>query len=448
MWNFILVKFNLSKKDKKDLNILINIISTFIIKGGALIVSVLSMPIYIKFFNDSKILGLWFTVLSVMTWILSCDLGIGNGLRNNLVEAIVNRNMKVARQYIFSAYVISAIIAILVGGIGYWGIGLLNWNKLLNISEQILSVDTLLFSIRAIFIGIVLQFILKLITSVLYALQKPAMINFIAFISSAVQVIIVLLLPINSSEENLKVLSLIYGCCTNVPLLIATFIVFGTKLKIGRPKLSDFKFNFATSILKLGGTFFLVQILFIIITNTNEALITYFYGSEYVVDYQIYNKIFTIVGSLFMIALTPLWSAITMAYSEKDILWLKRIYKKLNNIVFMAVIAELGIVVIIKPLINLWVGQSVVNICYFTAFFFAMYGSIFIYQSVLSTIACGLGKLKVQSVCYTLAVILKLIFVYVTKSKQLPWESFVLINIVILIPYCIMQPIALKKIIN
>lgn len=430
----------LLKQNDLDRNILYNILGTFLIRGGALLVSVISMPIYIRFFQDSKVLGLWFTILSIMTWILSCDLGIGNGLRNSLVEAIVLKDQVKIKQLIISAYSISFFVATCVGIIGYWLIGIIEWNIFFNISTELLSLESLIFAIRTILIGIIFQFILKLVTSILYAMQKTAMTNLISLISSTTQILIVLCLPIQSSEMNLKVLSIIYVLCTNIPLLIATVLVFVKELKLGFPKLDDIKLQFALNILKLGGAFFFVQVLFMIINNTNEIIITRLYGSECVVDYQIYNKIFTIVGSLFMIALTPLWSAITMAYSEKNQKWLISTYRKLNIIVCISVIVEFGIAFCIKPIVFLWIGKNVIEIHNSIAFAFAVFGGIYIYQSALSTIACGLGKLRIQTICYALAVLLKIILVYIANLLGLPWIFLIIINIIILVPYCIIQP--------
>ena len=48
-------------KDKNDRNVMANILYAFIIKGFSLFVSLFSMPLYIKYFNDDSVLGLWYT---------------------------------------------------------------------------------------------------------------------------------------------------------------------------------------------------------------------------------------------------------------------------------------------------------------------------------------------------------------------------------------------------
>ena len=103
-----------NKIDENDWIVVKNILVSLFIKGGALLVSLLTMPAYFRYFNDEKILGVWFTILSMINWVINFDLGIGNGLRNYLVEAIAQDNTKKMKYYISSAYFsIAAMIMIL-----------------------------------------------------------------------------------------------------------------------------------------------------------------------------------------------------------------------------------------------------------------------------------------------------------------------------------------------
>lgn len=64
-----------------------NVFESFVVKGLSLIVSFATTPLFIKYFNDNMVLGVWYTLLSVLIWFLNFDLGLGNGIRNNLVKA-------------------------------------------------------------------------------------------------------------------------------------------------------------------------------------------------------------------------------------------------------------------------------------------------------------------------------------------------------------------------
>lgn len=435
-------KKNLSNyiSGEKDKQIINNMLGAFAIKGGALIISLLSFPAYIRYFDNQVVLGLWFTVLSVMIWVLSFDFGIGNGLRNKLVSAIVQGDKKEIKAYISSAYVIIAAIVMVGIFIGYVISSFIDWNLIFNISKSTVSEETMLFTVRCVFIGVMLQFLFRLISSILYSLQKSAMTNLLALITSVVQLIFVLVAPTYSVETNLKMLSIANVACVNIPLIVASFIVFKTKLKGCAPSFRYFTRSKALNVLSLGGIFFWNQIMYMIIVVTNEFFITKFSGPEYVVDYQIYNKLFTLVGSLFMLALTPMWSAVTKALNEKDAIWLEKTYKILNYLVILAVVCQLLMIPFLQIIINIWLCENTITVNYMFALVFALYGSIFIYQSMLSTIVCGMGKMKLQAICYTAAVALKFAIVYLGMEIFDSWIVVIIVNLLVLIPYCIIQP--------
>ena len=82
--------------DPKSRELIKNIILSFGVKGLAILVSLVNMPIFMDYFEDSAVLGVWFTLLSMLNWILTFDLGIGNGLRNYLVIALEKKDEKSA----------------------------------------------------------------------------------------------------------------------------------------------------------------------------------------------------------------------------------------------------------------------------------------------------------------------------------------------------------------
>lgn len=71
-----------------------NIIGAFVVKGGSLIISVVLLPLYLRFFGDQTVLGIWYTILSILNWVVLFDLGLGQGLRNQLPVFIEKNNQK------------------------------------------------------------------------------------------------------------------------------------------------------------------------------------------------------------------------------------------------------------------------------------------------------------------------------------------------------------------
>ena len=84
----------------QDKNVLRNILGAFAVKGGSLVISVVLLPLYLRFFQNQEILGIWYTILSVLNWVILFDLGLGQGLRNQLPKALLKNDKKLAKEYI------------------------------------------------------------------------------------------------------------------------------------------------------------------------------------------------------------------------------------------------------------------------------------------------------------------------------------------------------------
>ncbi|MHB1137100.1 MAG: hypothetical protein ACYC1X_09965, partial [Coriobacteriia bacterium] len=110
-----------------------NISGTLLIKGAAVLISVLMTPAYLRFLDDHTMLGAWFTIVAVLNWMLTFDLGIGNGLRNRLVQALVSGDDAVGKRYVSSAYVVMGAAALAVALGGSFLLRALDWNAALNV---------------------------------------------------------------------------------------------------------------------------------------------------------------------------------------------------------------------------------------------------------------------------------------------------------------------------
>jgi len=56
-------------------------------KAVAMAASFLAIPLMIRYLGQEQF-GVWSTLLTVMSWIVFFDLGVGNGLRNKVAEAL------------------------------------------------------------------------------------------------------------------------------------------------------------------------------------------------------------------------------------------------------------------------------------------------------------------------------------------------------------------------
>ncbi len=439
----ILQKFR--QLSDKDRILFQNVLGAFVVKGLSLVVSLFTLPAYMRFFQDQNVLGVWYTVLSVLTWVLNFDLGVGNGLRNKLALALAVNDQERARQVISSAYFMIGGLMLVLTAAGLGLIPLADWNRFFNVEADLISGETLAQVVRYAFIGIALQFFLRLISSILYALQKSAVNNAISLVTSVLLLVFVLLAPAGAPADSLKLFSLGYVFCANLPLAAATVMVFWGPLKKCRPGRRWVNASCAKGVLSLGGMFFFCQIFYMVITNTNEFFITQYTDPANVVEYQIYNKLFTLVGTLFMLGLTPVWSAVSRAVAEEDYLWLRRVNRQLLWLTAAAAAAEFAILPFLQILVDLWLGPEAISIRYDYALIFALFGTAMIAQTTVSAIASGTGRIKLQMLCYGLGVVVKVVVIDLGCRLTGEWIVVVLANALVLLPYCILQQLDLTR---
>lgn len=441
--------FDIKLKIRNNKIIVKNVLGALLVRGGSMLLSLISMPLYMQYFNDNLLLGVWFTLLIVLNWILNFDLGVGNGLRNNLTKALSRGDRTAARAYISSAYILFGLIvsciALVVIPLSYY----ISWDDILNISPDIISYKCLREGIIITLCGIIFSFVLRLINPILYALQRAALPNALALVGTLLQILfLVFYKSQNTPGENFIILAWVHVISINVPPLFASMIVFFTSLKDCLPSFRFYSKVSASQIFSLGIIFFILQLLYMVISTTNEAFISHFFSPENVVDYQVYIRLFSIAGSLITLAMVPIWSAVTKAYAERNYMWILKLYRLLNVMAIIFIMMQLLVIPFLQIIVNFWLQDNAIDINYSYALYFALYSAIFIWVGVQSSIVAGLGDLKVQFWCYVFAVIFKIALVVAVAQMTSKWISIIIISILSLLPYCVIQPIYIKRKLN
>ncbi|WP_127579949.1 lipopolysaccharide biosynthesis protein [Paenibacillus koleovorans] len=422
-----------------------NVINSVLVKGFAILIGFLTIPAYMRYFEDNKLLGVWFTILSVLSWILNFDLGIGNGLRNRIVVTIAKNDEMGTRKYISSAYIFLTVVALGVFSIIFLISLTIPWNKVFDISDQIINADELRIAIIIVIVGIMLQFILRLVSSILYALQESSIPNLLTLITNIFILIFVSICNINGDSYNIILLALVYLFSVNLPLLTATIIVFLTRLKAVLPSIRYFDMVYAIDTLKVGGVFLGLQLEAMIINNTSIFLITWLIGSIYVVEYNVYFKIFSLSTAVYSLITLPIWSAITKAKSENDYRWIKKTTRVLQLIAVIFIVAQFAFFPIMQDLFDVWLKENSINVNKNIMILFAIEQGIMIWSGIYASICSGLNEMKWQFVLMTVGACLIFPLTIIFTSLFPTYYGVILAHSVSLLPYCIGQTVWLER---
>ena len=389
---FSLLRGLLNKGHDRSVKAKKNIVASVVIKGASIVVSLAIVPLTINYVNVSQY-GIWLTLSSIVGWFSFFDIGFTKGLRNKFAEAKANGNDELAQIYVSTTY---AVLTIIFGVL--WLIFLvcnrfLNWPEILNVSANMGAEISLLAII--VFTYFCLQFVLKIISTIITADQEPAKASLIDVLGQVLSLLIVFIL-VKTTHGSLIYLGLALCVAPIIVLLGSNIFFFKGAYKKYKPVISKVKFPYAKGLFNLGIIFFIIQIAGIVQYQSANIIIAQNFSTADVTSYNIVYKYFGMLNMAFIIFLAPFWSASTEAYMQHDIQWIKNAIKRYIHLNILLFCAGVLMLVFSHKIYDLWLGKGKVNI----SFALSLWGFIFfnmqMYEGKYVYFLNGISALRIQ----------------------------------------------------
>ncbi len=388
--NFINSKIN--KGQERSVRAKKNILFSLVLRGASIIISVISVPITLSYINVSQY-GIWITMSSLIVWLGFFDIGLTQGLRNKFAEAVAKGEDELAQTYVSTTYAILLIICTILWCIFIFINHYLNWSSILKLpavmNHEVSIVAFIVFSYFS------LQFVLRIITTLLTANQQPAIESFVNVLGQAISLIFIIILT-KTTKGSLIHLSFAFCLAPILVLSSASIFYFRSSYKKYRPLLSKVKFKYSKGLFNLGLIFFVIQIAGIVQYETANIIIARNFSTSDVTSYNIVYKYFGILSMVFSIFVTPFWSASTEAFLKNDISWIKgsiRKYKYLNVLLLIA-----GVIMLIfsQDIYTLWLGKGKVSISFYLSLWGLAYFGMTMFVSKYVFFLNGINALRIQ----------------------------------------------------
>ena len=383
----IINKF-LSQGHERSVRAKKNIVTTILVKGGSIGISLLLVPLTINYVNAERY-GIWLTVSSIVAWFSFFDIGLTQGLRNKFAEAKAYGDDESAQIYVSTTYAVLGIIFTTIWLIFLVVNPYLNWSNMLNVSAEFSKEISLLAVI--VFTYFCLQFVLRVITTIITADQEPAKASLIDLVGQVVALLIIIVL-VYTAEGSLTYLGLALCIAPICALVGANIFFFSGKYKPYRPSWSKIKFLHIKSLFNLGSVFFVIQIASIIQYESANIIISRNFGAVDVTEYNIVYKYFGILNMAFLIFVAPFWSASTEAFLKDDIQWIRKY--NLLNILF--VLAGSIMLIFSEFAYKLWLGEGTVEINFQLSLWGFIYFIVIIFGSKYVSFLNGISALRIQ----------------------------------------------------
>lgn len=381
-----------------------NIVYIFVIRGIGILVTFLLVPLTISYIDAGQY-GVWLTISSMVIWINNFDIGLSNGLRNKMAHSLALNDHESTRKYISTTYTILFFIASFIFVVFYIFGSFFNWNKLLNITG---TVNYDIWPIIVITLGLFcVRFFLQPISSILTATQQPFKSSLIQLLGQALTLMVIYLLTV-FTRSSLLLMVIAVSVAPVIAFLLANLYVFTTDLRSYAPKVRFVDLKSARSLFGVGGIFFIIQMGILVLMETDNIILSRMLGPQSVTVFNVAFKYFSLGNVLFIIMVSPYWSAFTDAYAKNDMEWIRQADRRMQMILLYMSGFIVALYFCSSVFYKLWVGHSV-TIPGSLSLSMTVFVIVVNWQSMCAVALNGIGKLRLQ-----------LILVVITSLANIP----------------------------
>jgi O-antigen/teichoic acid export membrane protein len=401
----------------------INTLLNFTTRFGVIGINLLLVPLLLTAVGKERF-GIWQTILAILSWSSLLNFGLGNGLRNLITKLVAENRKEEIGFAIGSAFkIISKIVffaALLILPTIFF---FLNPDKLFS-GNQIANQE--IINAFAVFAGFfLLNIILGLSSSIAYGFQKSA----IAGITNAVYLFLCyvsILIAIHFTILTLVEIAFIFGAIQSLGHLTSL---------LWQIKKFEIKFNLKhkyslSSVYKLSGSFFAVQLLSILFLSIDNFVISVNLGAGKTAEFSILSKVFYTIIGVFSVLLIQLWNSVTEANLKNDNKWVLKIGKRLAIFAFLLFFGSLILSAFKNSLLRLWLGDQFLNISYSSFYLFSFYTFSHCLNAILINIQNGLGQLRLQIVSTSLSLAIYVTGCLILNVKNLGYDYLIVLKII------------------
>jgi O-antigen/teichoic acid export membrane protein len=442
--NKVIGRLFLSGADARTRRTRNNIVYSSFFRGMGMVAGLLTIPLALNYLNPTKY-GVWLILSSLLAWVNFFDIGLGNGLRNKLAEALASQDFVRARTYVSTTYAILTIIISLLLVSFFFVNQFINWFKVLNVPG--LFNEDLKLLIITVFFFFALRFVLGLIVTILTADQRTGTAGFLDVSISVLSLLGVFVIS-RRTDGSILLLGTVLSIIPAFVLLIANLWFFSNDYRRIRPSFKFVKLSLVKDLMQLSFQFFLLQAAAMLIFFSNNIIIAHLLNPAKVSEFNIVFRYFNVTTVLSVLILNPFWSAATEAYYKADFDWLKKSSSRLLKVWGIISIITVFMVLISPFVYKIWI-RSAMNISFSSSVLMGIYVIILALHNNYIYLINGIGKIGLQLRIYLIISLLVIPLSYLfIRNFNLGINGSILCLIVCALPATILIPKQFYLIVN
>jgi O-antigen/teichoic acid export membrane protein len=315
-----------------------------------------AVPLTLSYLGPERY-GAWLAMVSLLAWLSLTDLGLGSGFANAVTEAFARNRPDLIRRHVANGLILTAGIAKAAIIAAILLVPAVNWAGLLGLGTPTgrAEVPAAITVAVVIFLaGMPLAMAPRLLT----ACGEGHLANAWA-----------------AAGNLLALLALFLVTCRPGPMLRLVIAVAGARLLVAaaclawlliihrpalRPRRADLRPAAMPVLLRAGGQFFIIQILALIVFETDALIAGHYRGAASIPAYSLAYGLFAYTGLPQSLAFSYLWTAYADAMARRDIAWLQAMFRWtfFAGMAFTSVTA-LVLIPVAAPFIHWWTRGAV-----------------------------------------------------------------------------------------
>lgn len=330
-----------------------SMLAAFASKGVALLVNFISVPLTINYLGAERY-GVWVTLSTLLAWLQIADLGLGNGLTNAIANAYGQEDRRAAQRAVATTFWLLSSISVGIGILATSTWSFIHWQALFNVQSSAVAAEISMATAAAISFAL-LNIPLTCVDKVLGGYQKSAIAHYWTAIANIASLLAILL--VTELEGGLLWLVVGYSGATVVVKASSAVWLFARAMPWLRPTLASVKRSEINKLARTGGIFFMIQIAVLLVTQTDNLIITHYLGAGHVAPYNVTWRLFMYATMPQMMVASALWPAYTEAFARKDGKWIRRAFQ--INLIGSLTISTLFSVILVlfgQLIIDWWAG--------------------------------------------------------------------------------------------
>jgi len=320
-------------------------LATLFSRGVTVLIGLATLPITSHYLGKERF-GLWLTLSSLMAWIVIADLGIAVSLINALSTADGREDRTTAQRAVASAFWMTALIAVLVIGLGLITVRFVNWGFIFNLATS-QAADEAGPAVLVLLVLCALRLPSSIIGCTYQAYQEGYIYQVwsgLGGLCGAAGLIIAVRL-----EAGLPWLVGAYLGGMLLTDVLSGIYLFGYRKSWLYPSILRFDAAEAKWLIRRGSQFWIAQVSAIFMLQIDLLIVSWLFGASEAGVYGTALRLYLLIGAIQTAFIAPLWAAYGEALARRDFEWIVRTFKMSLKISLVLVIPAGLLICLLMP---------------------------------------------------------------------------------------------------